>query len=662
MAKKSASDIRAGRAFVELFADDSALQRGLKAAQRRLQAFGAAVQSIGRKFMGIGGMIVSPLVGAAKVFDSMGSGLYDMSQRTGASVEALSVLGYAARQTGTDMEAVEAGLRRMQKTVADAAAGSSSAQEALQKLGLTAKDLAGLSPEEQFARIADALAAVEDPSARAAAAMKVLGRGGAALLPLMAGGAAGLDQYRKAAERLGLVISTTDARAADEFGDTLSDLWATLKGVAFTVGSAVAPVLKDAAGWLIQAAVTTSAWIKENRGLIASALKVGAVIFAAGAAVYAAGAIFKGLAIGIGIAISAIKVLYITLAAGRVALLALVSPIGAIATLALGIGAAFLYSSGGVDAAMNAISDSLRQTVAESKRAFGAIAKALSAGDIAKAAEILWLLMKLEWTKGVGALQDIWGTVWTKVKLTANDAWTGLMVIWENMVHEMTKLLINASTLWDKAIAHTKGFLADLKTGSKQIGQEIAINMNPTLSSEEKDRRIQAVRLAASPEWEKTDAERRAALKAADDRNAAMLQGVQEIHDREMKNILAEGDARDASYKSDLENRKKAIDAELAAARANFNTVVGDVEAQPDRRPSLDPQDWVKKFKDVTASLATDLKGVSSVGTFNAAATFGLAGSAADRTAAATEGIRDLTKKGNKLLEQIAEDGEAEFT
>jgi len=32
--------IRAGRAFVELFADDSKLVRGLKAAQAKLKAFG----------------------------------------------------------------------------------------------------------------------------------------------------------------------------------------------------------------------------------------------------------------------------------------------------------------------------------------------------------------------------------------------------------------------------------------------------------------------------------------------------------------------------------------------------------------------------------------------------------------------------------------------
>ena len=39
--------IRAGRAFVELFADDSKLVRGLRRAEKRLRAFGAQIRDLG---------------------------------------------------------------------------------------------------------------------------------------------------------------------------------------------------------------------------------------------------------------------------------------------------------------------------------------------------------------------------------------------------------------------------------------------------------------------------------------------------------------------------------------------------------------------------------------------------------------------------------------
>jgi len=43
------SSIRAGRAFVELFADDTKLVRGLRSAERRLRAFGNGIRTLGLK-------------------------------------------------------------------------------------------------------------------------------------------------------------------------------------------------------------------------------------------------------------------------------------------------------------------------------------------------------------------------------------------------------------------------------------------------------------------------------------------------------------------------------------------------------------------------------------------------------------------------------------
>ena len=107
----TAQGIRAGRAFVELFADDSKLVRGLGAAERKLKAFGDGVRNLGLKMVGVGSAILAPLAGAAKSFADMGSRMWDMAKRTGVSVEALSALGYAAEQSGAGMEAFENGIR-----------------------------------------------------------------------------------------------------------------------------------------------------------------------------------------------------------------------------------------------------------------------------------------------------------------------------------------------------------------------------------------------------------------------------------------------------------------------------------------------------------------------------------------------------------------------
>ncbi|MCJ7543367.1 MAG: hypothetical protein MUP47_02185, partial [Phycisphaerae bacterium] len=185
--------IRAGRAYVELLADDSKLAAGLRAAAGKLRAFGATIQAAGLRMMALGGAILAPLALSVRNFANVGSALHDMSQRTGLSVEALSALSYAAEQSGADIESLEKGIRKMQRTITDAAGGSKSAADALGSLGLTVKDLAGLAPEKQFRLLADRLDKVADATAKAALAMEIFGRSGTALLPMLRGGAAGLQ-------------------------------------------------------------------------------------------------------------------------------------------------------------------------------------------------------------------------------------------------------------------------------------------------------------------------------------------------------------------------------------------------------------------------------------------------------------------------------------
>ena len=67
----SAQGLRAGRAFVELFADDSKLVRGLKAARKRLRAFGASVRAIGAKMFAAGALVAGPLALAVNAASDM---------------------------------------------------------------------------------------------------------------------------------------------------------------------------------------------------------------------------------------------------------------------------------------------------------------------------------------------------------------------------------------------------------------------------------------------------------------------------------------------------------------------------------------------------------------------------------------------------------------
>ncbi|HUU90107.1 MAG TPA: phage tail tape measure protein [Phycisphaerae bacterium] len=64
----SSRGIRAGAAYVELYAHDSKLVRGLKRASRRLKAFGANVRNIGARLVKASAVMATPLVAGAKVY------------------------------------------------------------------------------------------------------------------------------------------------------------------------------------------------------------------------------------------------------------------------------------------------------------------------------------------------------------------------------------------------------------------------------------------------------------------------------------------------------------------------------------------------------------------------------------------------------------------
>ncbi len=68
MAQNSTTSIRAGRAFVELFADDSKLVRGLRRAEKKVKAFGDGVRNLGLKMMALGTAIAAPLLASGTAF------------------------------------------------------------------------------------------------------------------------------------------------------------------------------------------------------------------------------------------------------------------------------------------------------------------------------------------------------------------------------------------------------------------------------------------------------------------------------------------------------------------------------------------------------------------------------------------------------------------
>ena len=442
--------IRAGAAFVEIFADDSRLVRGLTSASKKLKAWGESVAAAGKQMLAGGMTVLGALVGSAKVFADTGSQLADMSARTGVSVEALSELGYAAEMSGGSMETLEAGLRKMQKNIVEAATGSQSAQDALAALGITLADLRDLSPDEQFMRIAGGLAEIRNPTQRAALAMEVFGKSGTQLLPMLADGVEGLEAMRQKARDLGLVMSSEDASAADELGDVLDSLVKSLKMGVATIGSALAPILGELAGQIMAVIKNVSDWIRQNKDVVVTVFKVAAAVAAGGVALIALGAVFSGLGAVLGTVATIATGIGTVLGTIGTVLGAILSPVGLLVTALAALGGYLLYTSGAGQQALSWLGQQFSALKETALAAWQGISDALAAGDISLAAKVLWLTLKMEWQKGVAWLTDKWigfkeafmavatEAVYGTAKILTS-AWAGLQTAWVETVAFMSK-------------------------------------------------------------------------------------------------------------------------------------------------------------------------------------------------------------------------------
>ena len=456
-----AGAIRAGRAFVELFADDSKLVRGLKRAEAKLKAFGEGIRSLGLKLAGLGSAIVAPLIASTKVFAKMGDDLAKMSARTGFSVESLSELGFAAELSGASMEVLENGIRKMQRTIVDAASGMQSAQDALALLGLTVADLDKLSPEEQFKLIADRLAAIEDPTIRATAAMELFGRSGTQLLPMLEGGAAGIEQLQEQARKLGLTISTEDAKAAERFSDTLEIMWKVLKQNVFVIGSALVPVLTQAAQWLTKTSTVAADWIKKNKELIVTIFKVAVAVVAAGAGLVVLGYAITGVAKAMGVLAVVITGVGTALKLLGAVLAFLVSPIGLVITAVVALGVVILNVTGAGAKALAWLGEKFNVLKEDAITAYQGIADALAAGDIALAAKILWLTLKMEWTRGINFLEKAWLNFRNFFIQIGVDAWHGLLAAVEVVWHSLETGWIETTAFLSKTWTQFTGWVQE---------------------------------------------------------------------------------------------------------------------------------------------------------------------------------------------------------
>lgn len=438
--------------FVEIGADPAKFFAALKGVNKSIASIGKSMQSAGTKMSALGAGVVGPIFASAAAFSSVGSSLYDMSKRTGVAAESLSVLQFAAEQTGTDMSGVETALKKMQKAVFAAGTGSKEAAKALEMVGLKASDLAGLSADQQMGKIADGLMSIKDPGTRAAVAMQIFGKSGTDILPMLDGGSAGMAAFADEAERLGLIMDSETAAKADALGDAIDAVKLSMKMAFIQVGSAVAPILTQVAQAIALVVASVGKFIRENKAFVVSVLKGGAALIGIGTSIAGIGLSLQGLSGGISLVLKGFG-LFSALASP---VLLVAGGIGA-AVFALykfkdQIGAALGPVASLVKRAAGAIAEGFRPAVADAivvlndlastaTVTFNGVYEAIAAGNLSNAMDVLWAGLIAGWLRGTEALMsyvDPWVAAFQDV---FSDVGSGIYIAWDKLYTDSAAIL-----------------------------------------------------------------------------------------------------------------------------------------------------------------------------------------------------------------------------
>jgi len=764
----SVGAIRAARAFVELFVDNSKLVRGLRLAERQVKDFGKNVRSMGLKLTAIGSAIAAPMVAGVKVFtdfeqamanvstmldepekhmdrfsagvralavefgestDTLAKGLYDILSASVAPSKALDVLTVSVKaakagltDTGVAADAIttilnayglsasEAGrvsdvlfqvVKRGKTTFGQLAPSigmvistAASAGVSLDEVGAVLATLTrnGVQTDNAITALNSIIMQFLKPSNEAVATAKQLGfemssatiqaeglagvfgriaslppdaiaklfpdaRALRGVIPALQNMAGFADDIRLMATSAG----ATDAayrKMSGTLAHSIEQIKAAMKDALIGIGEALSGPLKDL-GERIKAWGT---WIRnlieQNGDLIRQIAAVTAIVLGLGAALVVVGTVVSSAATVVGALASAVS-MAATIFGGLVTVIgAILTPVGLVITAVAALGAYIVYATGAAGKALTWLGDQFSWLAQDAKSTWKGMGDALAAGDIALAAKILWLGLKLEWTRGVSFLKEIWADLKYYTLTVINGAIDGALAAWEIGIHT-----IGDAFHWVVGVLHkvwngfVHGFRKSWDSATSWLAKRMldAYGLVGGMSDQEVAEAKAGLDKKHQAYIQELDKERAVDDKAWNDRQAQR----EKDHKDALAKIGEESEATQDVLKKNRDDSIKTAEDELRAANDALAAAAKTAQEKRKAKESATgpgefqaPEEVLRKAAP-SQQLAAQVDKLTSQGTFNVASLLGLqAGDAADRAAAAAEKTAENTGKLIGLLDE----------
>ena len=299
--------------IVKLALDAADYTKGLKDAS---SAAAGAAEKIGDSFKDAAKEILSSLGAIASVdyFKELiagaieaGSHLNELSKQTGIAADELQGLGFAASLSGGSLDDIGQSATKLNRTLAEAAAGSKAAAEPFEKLGISLKDASGnvKTADTVILELADKFASFADGPNKAALAVALFGKAGASMIPTLDQGSKKLEESIEFSKQYS-GVTRESSEAAEELEETTKKVALINSSFGNILLTTVNPQLQVLAGAYLDA--------KENSDLFQDSAEVLKVVLQ--------GIVLGGTAVytvlhDVGLTVAATTAVFNTLGEGR---------------------------------------------------------------------------------------------------------------------------------------------------------------------------------------------------------------------------------------------------------------------------------------------------------------------------------------------------------
>lgn len=251
--------------FVRFGADIDPLKKDLRTATEKLDQFGkkarGTVNQMGK--IAVASAAAAAAIGGKLVSDSLDAidVQAKLARQLGTTSASIATLDRAAEMGGVKLKSIEIGFQTLEVVIGEASEGVKSATDKFDRLGISFKDLEGLTLDEKIVKINNALDANVPKTEQAAAASDLFGKkAGFAIRQLTEGG---IKEATRQMEGFGLAISDLDALKVEVANDAMSSIGRATDGVIQQFTIQLAPILGKIATRFQEAAIEAGGFEKQ---------------------------------------------------------------------------------------------------------------------------------------------------------------------------------------------------------------------------------------------------------------------------------------------------------------------------------------------------------------------------------------------------------------